>query len=227
MLHELRGSLEAAHGLRVHHSAIGYALDRLGYTFKKRSLIADERRKARVRQARADWIKHRLPAMRKVPERLVFIDETSVKTNLTRLRGRAKKGERLFGAAPFGSWNTQTFIAGLTAEGIIAPWVIKGAMPLGECAHSPAGNRWRRVRDLYPHPACPGLAATHRSDPGQSRHPQKRCCSASAERPQMLVPFPAAIQPRPEPDRNGVFKTESTPPQNRRADLRATPRCHR
>jgi transposase len=72
MLHELRGSLEAAHGLRVHHSAIGYALDRLGYTFKKRSLIADERRKARVRQARADWIKHRLPAMRKVPERLVL-----------------------------------------------------------------------------------------------------------------------------------------------------------
>lgn len=66
--------------------------------------------------------------MRRTPERLVFIDETSVKTNLTRLRGRALKGKRLFGAAPFGSWNTQTFIAGLTSEGLIAPWVIKGAM---------------------------------------------------------------------------------------------------
>ena len=35
-LHELRDALEAAHGMRVHQSAIGYALDRLGYTFKKR-----------------------------------------------------------------------------------------------------------------------------------------------------------------------------------------------
>lgn len=66
--------------------------------------------------------------MRRAPERLVFIDETAVKTNLTRLRGRAPRGERLHGAAPFGSWNTQTFIAGLTCEGVLAPWIIKGAM---------------------------------------------------------------------------------------------------
>ena len=30
--------------------------------------------------------------------------------------------------APFGSWGTQTFIAGLSADALIAPWVIKGAM---------------------------------------------------------------------------------------------------
>ncbi len=30
--------------------------------------------------------------------------------------------------APFGSWGTQTFIAGLSADAMIAPWVIKGAM---------------------------------------------------------------------------------------------------
>ena len=66
--------------------------------------------------------------MRRQPERLVFIDETSVKTNLTRLRGRALRGERLEMDAPFGNWGTQTFIAGLTADGLIAPWVIKGAM---------------------------------------------------------------------------------------------------
>jgi transposase len=29
---------------------------------------------------------------------------------------------------PFGSWGTQTFIAGLSADAMIAPWVIKGAM---------------------------------------------------------------------------------------------------
>ena len=30
--------------------------------------------------------------------------------------------------APAGLWTTQTFIAGLTEDGLIAPWVIKGAM---------------------------------------------------------------------------------------------------
>ena len=69
-----------------------------------------------------------MPAMRRQPERLVFIDETAVKTNLTRLRGRAPRGERLEMDAPFGNRGTQTFIAGLTTDGLIAPWVIKGAM---------------------------------------------------------------------------------------------------
>lgn len=66
--------------------------------------------------------------MRREPHRLVFIDETAVKTNLTRLRGRAPVGERLSGLAPFGKWRTQTFIAGLTHDGLIAPWIIEGAM---------------------------------------------------------------------------------------------------
>jgi hypothetical protein len=66
--------------------------------------------------------------MRQAPQRLVFIDETSVRTGLTRLCGRAPKGERLTGSTPFGRWQTQTFIAGLTCEGLIAPWVIPGAM---------------------------------------------------------------------------------------------------
>src|SRR3546814_2154135 len=60
-------------------------------------------------------------------------DETSVKTSLTRLRGRAPVGERLYGTAPFGKWRTQTrdqvrgrlFIAGLTRDELIAPWVIE------------------------------------------------------------------------------------------------------
>ena len=30
--------------------------------------------------------------------------------------------------APFGSWGTQTLIAGLSQDALIAPWVIKGAM---------------------------------------------------------------------------------------------------
>lgn len=56
------------------------------------------------------------------------LDETSVKTNLTRQRGWSSRGDRLVMDAPFGSWGTQTFIIGLTPDSMIAPWVFKGAM---------------------------------------------------------------------------------------------------
>jgi hypothetical protein len=61
-------------------------------------------------------------------DQLVFIDETSVKTNLTRQYGRSLCGKRLEMDAPFGAWETQTLIAGLMHDNLIAPWVIKGAM---------------------------------------------------------------------------------------------------
>lgn len=38
------------------------------------------------------------------------------------------KGERLNAPVPYGAWNTQTFIAGLAHDALIAPWIIKGAM---------------------------------------------------------------------------------------------------
>lgn len=66
--------------------------------------------------------------MRAMPHRLVFIDETSTNTKMTRLRGRAPVGERLAGAVPFGHWLSQTFIAGLRCNGLTAPWLIEGAM---------------------------------------------------------------------------------------------------
>lgn len=61
-------------------------------------------------------------------ERLVFIDETSLKTNLVKTTGWAPVGQRLIDHAPFGHWHTQTFIAGLAQDGLIAPWVLDGAM---------------------------------------------------------------------------------------------------
>jgi|JI6StandDraft_1071083.scaffolds.fasta_scaffold75836_2 transposase len=110
-LAELCRALAAAEGVRVSQGALCRALRRMGFTFKKKSLVADERRRAAVTRARHDWTSRRQPLMRESPERLVFIDETSVKTNMTRPRGRARKGRRLHARAPAGLWNTQTFIA--------------------------------------------------------------------------------------------------------------------
>jgi transposase len=58
--------------------------------------------------------------------RLVFIDETWVKTNMAPLRGWGRRGERLKGRAPFGHWKTLTFIAALRHDRIDAPWMIDG-----------------------------------------------------------------------------------------------------
>lgn len=66
--------------------------------------------------------------MGKALERLVFIDETSLNTKLVKTTGWAPVGERLVDHAPFGNWNTQTFIAALRHDGLTAPWVIKGAI---------------------------------------------------------------------------------------------------
>ena len=66
--------------------------------------------------------------MRQHRGRLIFIDETGTTTKMARLRGRSLKGCRLNGEAPFGHWGTQTFIAGLKCDGLIAPWVIDGPM---------------------------------------------------------------------------------------------------
>jgi hypothetical protein len=66
--------------------------------------------------------------MKNRPERLVFIDETGTTTKMTRLRGRARRGQRLKMKAPFGHWGTQTFIAALRHDGLTAPWVIDAPM---------------------------------------------------------------------------------------------------
>lgn len=61
-------------------------------------------------------------------ERFVFLDETGATTKMTSLYGWAPKGERLVDAAPFGHWKTTTLVAGLRASGLVAPFVIGGAM---------------------------------------------------------------------------------------------------
>ena len=56
----------------------------------------------------------------------MFIDETWVKTNMAPLRGWSARGTRLKGDAPFGHWNTTTFLAALRSDRIDAPWMIEG-----------------------------------------------------------------------------------------------------
>jgi transposase len=58
--------------------------------------------------------------------RLIFLDETWAKTNMTRLYGRSRRGTRLLSSAPYGHWMTTTFLAGLRHDRIVAPLVLDG-----------------------------------------------------------------------------------------------------
>ena len=56
----------------------------------------------------------------------MFIDETWTKTNMTRLRGGAPKGERLVDKVPHGRWKTATFLAALRNDRIDALCLFDG-----------------------------------------------------------------------------------------------------
>jgi transposase len=58
--------------------------------------------------------------------RLIFVDETWMKTNMTRTHGRCAKGQRLIGKVPHGRRKTLTFVAGLRCDGIVAPCLLDG-----------------------------------------------------------------------------------------------------
>lgn len=89
----------------------------------KKTALASEQERPDIARKRARW-KARQGSID--PRRLVFIDETWAKTNMAPLRGWGPRGQRLIGRAPFGHWNTMTFVAALRHDGIVAPWVIDG-----------------------------------------------------------------------------------------------------
>jgi transposase len=57
---------------------------------------------------------------------LIFLDESGAKTNLTRLRGRAPKGERAHGSAPHGHWHTTTMMSSIRLDGSTACMALAG-----------------------------------------------------------------------------------------------------
>jgi transposase len=117
----------AGRGVIVHRSTVGRLLHRLGLSHKK-SLAASEHQRPEIARARELWIKRRRPFFNKALARLIFIDETSTNTKLTKRAGWSLRGQRYRSHAPFGAWKTQTFIAGLRSDAMVAPWIVNAAM---------------------------------------------------------------------------------------------------
>jgi transposase len=94
----------------------------------KKTLRASEQQRPDIREARELWINRRKRFFNKALARLIFLDETSTNTKLTKRTGWSPKGERYKTHAPFGGWKTQTFIAGLRCHGLVAPWIVNAPM---------------------------------------------------------------------------------------------------
>lgn len=77
-----------------------------------------------MKLAREEWVK-RQPSLD--TGTLVFLDESGAKTNMTRLYGRAKDGQRCHDDAPCGRWSTTTMISSVRLDGATAAMVIEGA----------------------------------------------------------------------------------------------------
>jgi transposase len=78
--------------------------------------VAERRAAWRVNQAGLD------------AKKLIFIDETWAKTNMTRTRGWCVKGQRLIAKVPHGHWKTTTLIAALDHRGMRCSMTIDGAV---------------------------------------------------------------------------------------------------
>ncbi len=88
-------------------------------------MFATEQARDDVKEARVFWQEWQKTCD---PSKLVFLDETGATTNMIRRYGRARGGARCLDDAPGDHWKVMTFIAGLRADGITAPWYLDNAM---------------------------------------------------------------------------------------------------
>ena len=178
----------------------------------KKVLHASEQEREDVARARRRWIREQglLDSTH-----LVFIDETSVNTNMTRAYGRGLEGERVIGRVPFAAWQTLTFVAALRCESMTAPMLIKGAMNgeaflayVEQCLVLTLERGDIIVMDNVPSHKVDGVPSGDRS---RWRHPA----------------LFAAVFPRPQSDRGGLQRMQGVPAQMRRTHGTGTKPSHR
>jgi len=123
------------------------------------------------------------------PERLVFIDETWTKTNMSPLRGWAPLGQRLNAKVPQGRWQTMTFLAALRHDRIDAPCLIDG--PINGDSFLPISSKFS-----FPRSSLATSSSSTILDPTRERP----CAAQSALSGQSSSSFPS-IRPTSTPSK--------------------------
>ncbi len=125
-----------------------YGSEATGAVFQKKTIHASEQDRPDVAEKRRRWRRRQGSTDAR---RLIFIDETWAKTNMTRTYGRSELGTRLIERVPAGRWETTTFLGALRANGFVAPltvdgpingplflaWVAANRLSMGGVLHAP------------------------------------------------------------------------------------------
>lgn len=122
-LQELCDLLEQKTGIKVSKSTLDRVTKKLDYSFKQKTLYAEEKLKEEVQKKRVElWDK-----IRDIPyEELVFIDESGVDLALIRTRARAIKGQRARGPKPQKRGERVSLLSALSVKKVVASTNIYG-----------------------------------------------------------------------------------------------------
>lgn len=96
----------------------------VGFAAEKKSLHAVERDTEENRKRREVFL-DRLRSI--APERLIFLDESGVSTQMTRRYARAPRGVRVHETTPEGNWKILTILGAMSLRGMIATMTVEAA----------------------------------------------------------------------------------------------------
>src|SRR5271165_809344 len=119
---ELQQKLEKAQRLHVSLGRLWQVLRQMGSAAKKKSLHASER-DTEANQRRRQSFQETIARI--APERLIFLDESGVTTQMTRGYARAYGGQRVAEATPQGHWKILTILSALSLRGLLATMTIE------------------------------------------------------------------------------------------------------
>lgn len=94
-------------------------------TSSKKTLKASEQEREDTAKNRNEWREFQSEVD---AHRLVFLDESGLKTNMTRLYGRSYHGNRCLDSAPCGHWETVTILSSVRLDGTTESLVFEGAV---------------------------------------------------------------------------------------------------
>ena len=106
------------------HRAGGKRAQAVRNAAEKKSLHAIERDREENRKRREEFLQ-RLQTI--PPEKLIFLDESGVTTQMTRGYARASGGRRVHEATPGGHWKILTILSALSLGGLLATMTIEEA----------------------------------------------------------------------------------------------------
>jgi len=121
---ELQAELENKTGLRVSTQHLWRVVKRMGFRLKKKSLHAQERDTEENRKRREEFVE----VIGRIDlDRLIFLDESGVSTQMTRLYARCTGGARIHETTPDGRWKILTILGAISTRGMIATMTIEAA----------------------------------------------------------------------------------------------------